>query len=69
MRPDSLCKAIVTEQKAGETRLIVHKVIIVGLCMALVMVLLDKATATQLAPVRVLGGGTEQAAQEASGTG
>lgn len=40
-----------------------------GLCVALVMVLLNEATAAQLAPEWVLGRGTEQAAQEASSAG
>lgn len=62
-------KPLLLNEKAGEVQLIVDKVVVVGLSMTLVMVLLDKATAAQLAPVGVLGGGTEQATQEASGAG
>lgn len=69
LRQDSTGKAVATEQKAGEMRLIVDKVVIMGLCVALIMVLLNKAAATQLAPVWVLGAGAEQAAQKASGSG
>lgn len=67
-RQDSTSKAVATEQKAGKMRLIVDEVIVMSLCVALVMVLLNKATATQLAPVWVLGAGAEQAAQKASGS-
>lgn len=69
LRQDSTGKAVATEQKAGKMRLIVDKVVIMSLCVALIMVLLDKATTTQLAPVWVLGAGAEQAAQKASGSG
>lgn len=47
--------------------LVLNEVVIMGLGMPLIVVLLDEATATQLAPVRVLRAGAKQTAQEAGG--
>lgn len=56
-----------SEQKSKRVTLVVNKVVVMGFGMPLIVVLLDEATATQLAPIWVLGASAEQAAQEAGG--